>query len=186
MNTWGYFKRLEQNAVQGDQNEGLQAIFQVSRGTQLQVEVAGQYEPITGLFGQIHISRGDLEKHNLFCMFALTDDSFSFLDDSRFADFGDTAVLMTHGDEFLARLRGKLDCEKIPHKSELVLYVDQESHHGEMGPFRKLHPYHYQSEFRLLAHADRGGPLRIEIGDISDISIACPINELKSRLRLIN
>lgn len=186
LNTWGYFKHLESNKIQGDKHEGLTSIHQVANGIQLHIEVDGKFVPIQGIYGQIKfgVSASLLDNINLFCVHAVTDDSFQNLDDQRLKEFGDTALVMTDGDEFLARLRAKLNLEGFPHDSDLVKYVDIESHEGEMGPFRKLASYSYQSELRIIVHAKRNGPLKLWLGDISDISFLFSMAELKSRLRL--
>lgn len=186
LNTWGYFKCYESNDVQGDKHEGLVSIHQVANGIQLQIEVEGKFVPIQGLYGQIKygVRASLLENINLFCVYAVTDESFHCLDDQRLKEFGDAALVMTDGDEFLARLRQKLNAEGFLHDSDLVKYVDLESHEGEMGPFGKLSSYSYQSELRILVHAKRSGPLKLLLGDISDISFLFSMDELRSRMRL--
>lgn len=185
MNTWGFFKRFEENNVQGDRDEGLLGIEQVANGVELRVKINERFEPIKGLFGQVKFESPDLELYNLFCMFAVTDENYRYLDDPRLLKFGDTSVIMTSGDEFLSRTKKQLVAEGIEHGIGLVNYVSQATHHGKMGPLRKFLPYSYQSELRILAHAKRGGPYSVKIGDIRGISHICPTSELKSRLRLV-
>ena len=189
LNTWKHFKDSESNEVQGDEYEGLVAINQVANGSQLQIQVEEKFVPIQGLYGQIKFSAGtsQLENYNLYCMFAVTDESYQYLVDPRLKKFGDTepaALVMANADEFLARLRQKLDIEGFPHDCALVRYVDIESHEGDMGPFNKLTDYCYQSELRIIVHAKRKGPLKLWLGDISDISFLFSMDDLMSRLRL--
>lgn len=39
LNTWGFFRRYELNAVQGDKHEGLVEIFQAANGHELHIMV---------------------------------------------------------------------------------------------------------------------------------------------------
>jgi hypothetical protein len=186
LNTWGHFQRLEENLVQGDYDEGLSAILQVARGLQLHVEIDGKFEPIPGLFGQMRFRRADVDEFNLFCMFGITDESFNHLNDPRLLEFGDTALLFLNGDEFLKRLRKAIDDLGMPHDSHLVSYVDREVHEGEMGPFRKLSPYSYQSELRFLVHSKSRQPLTLKVGCLEDISVLVPTGELTKKCRIIS
>lgn len=183
LNTWGFFRRYELNQVQGDKHEGLAEIYQVASGHQLHIQEGEDWIPIGGLTGQLKFFAGDLESVNLYCMFALSEGSYHYLEHPSLLKFGDAALVMTDGDEFISRLTRKLDAEGIHHKRALVEYVKKEEHEGDMGPFRKLSEFKYQSEWRLIAHARKGQAITVTLGDLSDISVVVPTSELTLRLR---
>lgn len=185
MNTVGYFKRLETNAAQGDEDEGLSFMYQASRGVSVQVKVGEKFEPLKGVTGQIKMWHDNPEARNLLCLFAITENSFPHLADPKLRDFGDAALVFLSGDAFLRRVRKNLEERGISHRSKLVKYINRDQHHGEMGPFRKIDGYAYQSEFRLMADANVNGPLKFEIGDISDITIVLRTEEVSKMLRLV-
>lgn len=183
LNTWGYFRRCELNNVQGDKHEGLAEIYQVANGNKLYIKEGMDWVPIGGLRDQLKFFAGCQEDFNLFCMFALTQESRKHLGHPDLLKFGSVALVMTDGDAFISRLTRKLDAEGIPHYYDLVEYVDKDVHEGQMGPFRKLLEFSYQSEWRVCAHARKGGPLKVLLGDQSDITVQIPTAELAQRIR---
>ncbi len=149
------------------------------------IRVDGDFQPIKHLTGQIKFTSGKLEDFNLFCLFALTTESFSYLSDERIQGFGDSALTFLNGDEFLGRLRKRLKEEDLAFESALVEYVKKEEFHGKMGPFRKLETYSYQNEVRIFVQGNCSGPLKINIPSIEDISVIVPINDVTKHLRII-
>lgn len=184
LNTWGFFRRYEINRVQGDPDEGLAAMYQASNGHQLHIQVGDEWVPIGGLAGQIKFSPGNIDAFNIYSMLAVTDESYNYLNDHKLLEFGDTALIMTDGDEFISRLSEKLKNDGIPHQYGLVEYVETVEHEGDMGPFRKLSNYKYQSEWRLLAEVNIGSPITVSLGDLSGISCLIPASEMTARTRI--
>lgn len=184
LNTWGYFRRCELNNVQGDKHEGLVEIYQVANGHKLYIKEGEDWVPIGGLKDQLKFFAGCQEDFNLFCMFALNQESRKYLGHPDLQKFGSAALVMTDGYAFISRLTRKLDAEGIPHQHGLVEYVEREDHEGEVGPFRKLSEFSYQSEWRVCARARKGGPVIVSLGDLSDISVMVPTSELVQQIRL--
>ncbi len=182
LNTWGYFRRCELNNVQGDKHEGLTEIYQVEKGNKLYIKEGEDWVPIEGLKDQLKFFAGRQEDLNLFCMFALTQESQKHLGHPDLLKFGNVALVMTDADAFISRLTCKLSVEGISHHHALVEYVEKNVHEGEMGPFRKLSEFSYQSEWRVCAHARKGGPFKVSLGDLSDISVLIPTSELTQRI----
>lgn len=183
LNTWEYFRRHELNNAQGDKHEGLAEIFQVANGHKLYIKAGEEWLPIGGLKDQLKFFAGNQGDFNLFCMFALMQESQQHLGHPDLLQFGTAALVMTDGDAFISRLTRKLDEEGIPHHQALAEYVEKDLHEGEMGPFRKLSEFSYQSEWRVCAHARKGGPIKLFLGDLSDISVLVPTSELTQRIR---
>lgn len=170
--------------MQGDKHEGLAEINQVGNGNKVYIEEGEVWVPIGGLKDQLKFFAGGQDDFNLFCMFALTQESRKDLGHPDLLKFGSVALVMTDGDAFISRLTRKLDAERIPHHHDLVEYVEKNLHEGDMGPFRKLSEFSYQSEWRVCAHARKGGPIKVSLGDLSDICVLVPTSELIQRIRL--
>jgi hypothetical protein len=68
-------------------------------------------------------------------------------------------------------------------KADLVEYVD-DSHIGRVGPFIKLKRFAYQSEWRLVCYNGPGGPLKIKIGSIRDISVILRSDKINNEIKI--
>ena len=68
-------------------------------------------------------------------------------------------------------------------QSSLVEYVD-DKYIGELGPFKKLKRFAYQSEWRLVCSEGPSGPREILIGDIRDISVILRSNEINQLIKV--
>ena len=73
--------------------------------------------------------------------------------------------------------------QRIIAEAHLVEYVDDE-YAGKVGPFRKFKKFSYQSEWRLVCLDGPGGPRRIHIGSIRDISVIMRSDELNKEIRI--
>ena len=102
--------------------------------------------------------------------------------DERNFRFGDYALVLTNPQEFIDRIPSRLTAQGVRCRAGLVDYVDEESTR-EMGPFRKLRRFAYQSEWRLVCHDGPGGPRRLYIGSIEEISAIVPSTELNQKIR---
>jgi hypothetical protein len=116
------------------------------------------------------------EKINLFCMYALRQSTFPV--DAKNFGFGDHAVIVTNVPEFIDRVRSYIIDNKLAASCNLLKYVDPYS--GEMGPFRKLKNFAYQSEWRVVCKDGPGGVREERIGSIRDISIIMPSTEVNN------
>jgi hypothetical protein len=182
MNTLAHFAKIEDNPVRRDEREG-QAFWMQPDKVKLAVKIDGVFEPIPGIVGPIAHTDGSNLAANVFCMYALKASVAKRLVDPRNLEFGDTFAVLRDCDEFLRRAR--VAAEKAGHGLlwSLVEYVDPSEYHGPMGIFRKSSEFSYQSEFRMAILAGMGSP-RLEVGDLSDITITGPMEELNQRLRV--
>src|SRR5260370_28697547 len=99
--------------------------------------------------------------------------------------FGDTFAVLKDGDEFLRRVKAAALRSGHELKHQLVEYVDNTNYSGPLGIFRKSSCFRYQSEFRIALFPGTGEPYRFNIGDISDIVIVGPLDELNRRSRIV-
>jgi hypothetical protein len=78
---------------------------------------------------------------------------------------------LIRGDEFLRRVRVAAgSCGHELHEG-LVSYFDEKTYTGEVGIFRKRDAFRYQGEFRIALVPGTDKPLRLPVGDLSDITI---------------
>jgi len=91
--------------------------------------------------------------------------------------FGDTFAVIRNAPEFVRRVSSAAQAIGQEARCSLVEYIDN-SHHGEVGAFRKSSAFEYQSEFRVAIFPGFGRAHVLEIGDISDIASGHSVAEL--------
>ena len=185
MNTWRCFQKIENDGARSDRHEGLIHLGQASMCSNVYITPKGGAPiPIQGLVGQIRVSNNEIDDYNLFCMFAMTEQSFRFLADEKLKKFGDCAAVFVKGDEFLAKLRTALKEKSWTFRDALVEYVDETQYSGKMGPFKKFSRFEWQSEFRVCVHTKHREPIKLKIGDLRDIVVLVPTAGIQSRLTM--
>jgi len=123
------------------------------------------------------------EKINIFSMYALRPSAGTFPVDERNLRFGNHALVVTNPQQFIDRTASYLKTQGINGRADLVEYVD-DNYAGEIGPFRKLKRFAYQSEWRLVCFNGPGGPRKIVIGSIRDISTIMPSKEINEKITI--
>ena len=178
------FRKIE-DQERGDPNDGITHSFQPT-----QIQLLINEEPINGIVGPIRIIDDIRNDPLIYCLYTFTSDHFknSGTDyiDSRCLQFGDTAVIITGGEEFYNRI--KLKCESIRASIEgrLVTYVDN-TYHGEMGPFKKYTEFEHQSEFRFVLGSNiKQETYKFSIGSIRDIAQLHPAEKLNELIQIRN
>ena len=97
---------------------------------------------------------------------------------------GEHAVVIRDVPEFIRRMHLAAQVQGYRIAKGLVRYYDPDTFHGHFreveSVFWKQAEYSYQREFRFLidTRMPGGGPLRLEIGDISDITLQLRSSEL--------
>jgi hypothetical protein len=130
----------------------------------------------------IRMNPPEHEKINIFCMYALRPlVEGTFPVDKRNFHFGEHALLLINPPEFLHRIESALKFQRIRGDGNLVEYVD-DKHTGDLGPFRKLRKFSYQSEWRLVCYNGPGWPREIRIGSIADISVIIGSDEVNKEI----
>jgi len=124
------------------------------------------------------------EKINIFSMYALRSlIEGTFPVSERNFRFGEHALFLLNPGEFMRRIELSLKSQRIIADGNLVEYVD-DCYKGKLGPFRKLKRFSYQSEWRLVCYDGSGGPRRIRIGSIRDISVIMRSDVVNKEIRV--
>jgi hypothetical protein len=117
-------------------------------------------------------------------MYALRESASDTFVDPGNLGFGDTFALLTDFDEFMRRVKAAVPGTGQDLRYDLVDYLDGTSYEGPVGIFKKLSDFSYQSEFRIGLFPGTGAPLRLQVGNLSDIVILGRLSELNDRLRV--
>lgn len=155
------------------------------------------YSPATGEVRTLNSSALPTENENdyVFCMFSINpeiSDKFLFNDEQKqkLIDFGDTALIITDIPEFFQRIKRCVISEGISFDSNFVNYYDEKiddifrlESYSRKGiksvVFHKRKQYEYQQEYRFTVPNIPGQDVvKLEIGDISDISIMISTSDL--------
>lgn len=180
MNNLPYFWGIEDEELRGD---CFDCVAEVARGPKIVMrQPDGKDLVITGKW-ILRLHPPAPERMNIFSMFALRSAIRNSPIDERNFRFGKYALVMLDPQAFMIRVSSYLKAEKIEAHGDLVEYVDDD-HTGKLGPFKKLRKFAYQSEWRLVCPDGPGGPRKIQIGSISDISVLIRCDEINSLLRI--
>jgi hypothetical protein len=90
--------------------------------------------------------------------------------------FGDSFIIVLNTQAFIDRVCAAavvagFECQYRP-----IEYYDVNTHSGETGPFRKPSHFAYQQEFRFALSPGVKTPVRLTLGDLTDIT--SPIHAL--------
>lgn len=180
MNNLPYFWGIEDEELRGD---SFDCVAEVARGPKVVMRQPDEKDLVMEGEWVLRMHPPTPEKINIFSMFALRSAIGNFPVDERNFRFGGYALVMLKPQEFMARVEKHLKAEKIEARGDLVEYVD-DKHTGKLGPFKKLMKFAYQSEWRLVCYDGPGGPRKIQIGSISDVSVLVRCDEINSLLRI--
>ena len=77
---------------------------------------------------------------------------------------------------------------KFELEGKLVEYVDFDSHHGEMGAFRKYQQWHeHQQEFRFMFEDNTSEKDKIiSLGPLNDIAELFPTSDINNIIKITN
>ena len=65
-----------------------------------------------------------------------------------------------------------------------VEYMDQDTHSGDMGPFRKFRRFEFQSEYRVAVGTGLPGPRKLRIGSLRSIAEVAPCSTINASLTI--
>ena len=195
-NKLGYFKRLEERheANRGDIHEGTIAWGQPG---QIRVEING-LDMSEDLAEPVSLSSHRLDELNVLCLYTgriknETDAAKirrQLLIHEKCREFGDHLVLLTNGPEFLRRVMRGAELRNIRAAHGPVRYYNPGKFSGSFpgirGAFMKQEAFGFQQEYRIVFEPRIAipGPLRLDIGDISDIAIRSTIEEINRDLEV--
>jgi hypothetical protein len=166
------FKEIEDNFVRGDRYEG---DYYVEQADFLKLYIKDKLIAFTkqtdDFNSQLYIEYQKTNGHiySLYSLFT-PEDSDKIIVDNRILDFGDTCLFIHNVDEFWNRLKSELEKNKLKFKYGFVKYYDYKTFIGRAGVFHKSNRFEYQNEFRVFIKDEIKNPLKILIGNLSDIS----------------
>jgi hypothetical protein len=176
MNPLPYFWGIEEQGVRGDKNDGVASRYNGKSGL-LKIED----NDIEVIDWELRFPPENAEAINIFCMYALMPATHPI--DERMGEFGDRALVFYNSQELLDRIFSEFKRQRIEAHADIVSYCPR-SYVGEMGPFRKLDNYSWQSEWRLVVYGGGGVPRKIEIGDLSNCSRASSTSDLNASFEI--
>jgi hypothetical protein len=188
MDVLSSYRKTEHNKQRHDPNDGIKRIIQA---TGAKFSVTNKETGTSELIGYFNDGLGrettdKLDKLNVFCMYhfplnVTKEVKFSdIIDDRVSTGFGDTAVFIKDSQSFLSRIKDVAIMHGYKFIPSLVEYVDIKNRHGEVGAFMKDLEFDHQQELRIgvsTSNSD-GSPIKLTIGDISDIATLVSSKEL--------
>jgi hypothetical protein len=175
MNTQAYFTGVENDALRHDPFEGYDEIHQPKdiRTFTITNDETGETTVFKSenFAGPIKINFGR-QSYSLFCMHGLDTipNEGADLVDQRNLQFGNSFIVVLNNQEFLNRVGRATSALGIESSWAPVEYYDVETHSGETGPFRKPSAFGFQREFRIAIYPGSTGPVRLPVGDLTDIT----------------
>ena len=103
-------------------------------------------------------------------MFGVSEPRATPLVDKRNIAFGDAFVLVLNTQAFINRVAEAAESAGLKLDLGVVEYFDAKTYSGEVGPFRKSAEFSHQQEFRFAISPGGVGPIRLVLGDLSDIT----------------
>ena len=179
LNTFKYFREIEDGQVRGDRYEGAS---EIRRGTKGSITTSdGKDIGATIQSWELGVFPPSDSLTNIFSIFILTPLNYPITD--RVSEFGEWAFVVRNPDAFLDRIGRSLKSEEISGQGDRVKYLPND-YDGETGPFQKRKLFQWQSEWRLKIDGGNGGPRTIAMGDLSNIAFVCRTSELNSRFKV--
>ena len=203
-NSLSYFKEIEKrDAKRGDRHEGVIWWIQPD---QIQLTLNDRTIPSADFAGPLEMQSTWLSNQHVFCMYAAHSGDIDLravtseeemsplrkrvLVPDECLNFGDFAVVVTAGPEFVRRVEVAATARGYRGRRGLVHYYDPDEFHGYFSEseaaFRKHRRYAYQQEYRFLFETLVAGnePLILDVGDLRDVTIRMDSAEINKRLDL--
>ena len=177
MNTLPYFRGIEDNHLRGDPFD---SVDEIQRGKEGYLTLPNR-KKLTITNFELRLGPNAPDKINLFCMYALRPQHGTYPVPERNFEFGSHALVIFNVPQFFEKIKNTLEKRNINLKGHLVEYIDDE-HIGEVGIFKKLNRFSYQSEWRLVTMQGIGQPTKWNIGSIKDISFIVESNNINNKL----
>ncbi|RDI41147.1 hypothetical protein [Aquicella lusitana] len=184
MNTLGYFKNCE-SKIHQDDFEGIDVFHQAKDIISIKIE-SQNIKPInlTKETGLINFRSGRTSNNfiNIFCMYLwMVNKHNIYKIDTRVLKFGEAALIITNANEFMRRIKRAIKRDNFIYQSQAVEYFDENTHHGDVGIFKKRKSFEYMNEYRIAVKAKMdNNPYILDIGDIFDISAAISSHEINN------
>lgn len=188
MNSFNFFRVAEGDENRHDRHEGVDQVHQALSGVlKMKDPDSGECREVATITkATIWETPAAIDVMNMFCMYGIeTSESdktrLSNLDARVYDGFGGAMVIITDPDKFIERVKESAESRGLQVKFGKVRYVDFSTYHGKAGPFVKSETFSYQNELRFVAYGGASSmPLKLMLGDLSDISITLPSSQATS------
>lgn len=187
MNSLAFFRdyRDKSGVLRGDEYEGVGAIYQPDKLGEL--VLAGRSVDLKEVVAPIRMAPHSLAEARVFCSYSCNSRGFDFVSAENLASFkkillihqdcyafGNVAAVVLNVTEFQKRVLNAIKALSAKAACGLVNYFDEATHHGSLMDkpgFYKRKAFDYQREHRVLVYPLEpiDGPLRLSVGDLSDI-----------------
>lgn len=170
-----YFK--QGNNARFDNYENISTYIKKPTG---HIDVNGKVTQIDGMIESIGIDNVNNDYTHIWCCSHLISGIAKQFDDNiindRMREFGDHLLLFTNTQEFFNRYTQSLNQQNIFSHADIIDYKNENQSYNDLCINNKLSSYEWQNEYRIAARLNTVEAVKINIGDLSDISI---ITELK-------
>lgn len=200
-NRLAFFKKLEEDA-QANRSDRDEAVLGWYQPDQISLTLNGL--EIKDLAAPVSLQMNQHNDLNVFCIYAahsgpfevITDENIFDLKDhlkippSDFLTLGDYAVVVTQAKSLIDRVVGAAKDRGFGLRAGLVEYYDPSAFSGSFSEdeavFRKRKEFEHQREYRFSFDTGIPGddPLKLKIGDISDIALLCSTSEVNNLLQV--
>lgn len=189
MNPIDTFQKIE-NKIKRDKNENLTTLLQAKKS---RIKIDGvEFELVPDSQVGLYIPKEDKYKFShIFCMAGFYSDTELRADmkifDASLLKHGNTILVIHNVGEFIKRLKKSIDIIKwknpnIKLSTDRVEYINENTYHGEMGPFKKFSSYKHEQEWRIGISGVTGltSPFILKLGSIEDISGQVKVCDFKN------
>lgn len=183
MNSFNYFKKLEDDEQRKDIHECIESIKQVNwiklKSDNLEIEFSKKSGSLIN--AQLRVNNEGLSG-NIFSMISITTNLSLNTDkvDVKNSEFGNYFLCINNPKEYMNRVDQAMRLKGFEYKYGLVEYYDENSYSGDLGVFYKPQFFQHQNEFRFFIENHLNAPISLNIGSIKDISFLSKIEELEN------
>lgn len=199
-NRLAFFKKFEEDAKanRSDRHEAVVGWYQPDK-----ISLTLNGRDIKDLVAPVSLQMVQHNDLNIFCIYAAHNGPFEVITDENIFDLrdhlyippdclklGDYAVVVTQAKPFIDRVVGAAKDEGFGLKAGLVEYYDPSLFSGNFSEdeavFRKRKEFQHQREYRFSFDTGTSGdgPIKLNIGDISDIALLCSTSEVNNLLQV--
>jgi hypothetical protein len=185
-NSIDYFTEMDNMEIRGDELENVNELIYMESG-EITLGKPEEFPIINGMkmpFRDARFTSKIIEPFgNLYCLYTINllnkPEGAVFNVDIKMKRFGEWFVFIHDSHEFLKRVKSKLNELKLSFDGNFVEYENLKKYTGKKTIFQKDLDYEYQQEYRIFIRNKERMPYIIEIGNIEDISIVCPSENIE-------
>lgn len=164
MNTLDYFKKINDNSLRGDPNEGAINLSNPKNATIRFSFMDQDIKPVSIRYGSF------LKTGNLYCLYCVSSydlpnpNDFKF--DERNLEFGSHCLVIKQPEVFIEKMENELNRLGYNFNHNLVRYYQEQVQLKDLTPFNKPNAFEYQKEFRFFVENEVDKPIKLQIGNM--------------------